>query len=164
MSQSPAPPSQLIEYLALQGIEAEFIAPGVPMPTVTLAAQAAGVPEDQILKTLVFVDDRGTFVVAVASGNGRVDRNRLARIAGVNRLRPASPDDVRRLTGFPAGGVAPLGLPSDVTVVVDRMTSSLTTALGGGGDENILMSVRLEDVIRCNNATVADIREQSRSV
>jgi Cys-tRNA(Pro) deacylase len=129
------------------------------MPTVTSAAAAVGVSEEQIVKTLVFASDDGSIVVAIASGNDRIDRNRLAAIAGTARLRAAKPEDVLRATGYPAGGVAPLGLPEDVTVVVDRRTAALDTAFGGGGDEALLLRVRLTDVIRCNNAIVADVRE-----
>jgi Cys-tRNA(Pro) deacylase len=150
----------LLAYLERRQIAADFVAPGVPMPTVTLAAQAVGVPVDRILKTLVFAADDGSFVVAIASGNDRIDRNRLAAAAGVARLRAAKPEDVLRVTGFPAGGVAPLGLPENLTVVVDRTTATLDTAYGGGGHEAVLLRVRLSDVVRHNDAIVADLREQ----
>jgi prolyl-tRNA editing enzyme YbaK/EbsC (Cys-tRNA(Pro) deacylase) len=63
------------------------------------------------------------------------------------------------VTGYPAGGVAPLGLPSSLPVVVDAATAALTTAFGGGGLEHLLLRVQISDVIRCNNALVADITE-----
>lgn len=163
MSQKPVAPSQLLAYLEYHGIEPAFVAPGVPMPTVSLATEAAGVPEDQILKTLVFSGEDGLFVVAITSGNDRIDRDRLAMAAGVGRLRTAAAADVFRATGFPAGGVAPLGLPPDLIVVVDRSTAELDSAYGGGGDEALLLRVRLADVIRCNTAIIADIREQTGS-
>jgi Cys-tRNA(Pro) deacylase len=159
VSAPQSPPPHLAAFLARHGIAAEFLAPGVPMPTVTLAAQAIGVPEAQILKTLVFAGDDGRFVVAIASGNDRVDRQRLAAVASVARLRAASPADVLRVTGYPAGGVAPLGLPDDLTVVVDAATAQLAGAYGGGGREDLLMRVEMADVIRCNEALVADIRQ-----
>src|SRR5687768_6100669 len=97
-------PAQLRAFLVEHGIDAAFVAPGVPMPTVRLAAQAAGVPEDQILKTLLFVGDRGEFVIAIANGLRRIDRRRLARAAMVQKPRPANPAHVLSVTGYPAGG------------------------------------------------------------
>jgi Cys-tRNA(Pro) deacylase len=132
------------------------------MPTVPLAAQAIGVPEDQILKTLVFVSDVGGFVVAIANGTRRIDRHRLAEAAAVRKPRPAEPDDVMAVTGYPAGGVAPLGLPAAVPVIVDTATAALTSAYGGGGQEHLLLRVQISDVIRYNSALVADITERPK--
>ncbi|MFN8591429.1 MAG: YbaK/EbsC family protein [Thermomicrobiales bacterium] len=154
-------PRQLIAFLERHGIEAELLAPGVPMPTVTLAAEAIGVAEDAILKTLIFSEPGGSVVVAIANGNHRIDRNRLAAAVGAPRVKPASADDVLRATGYPAGGVSPLGLPADARVVVDVATAALSEAYGGGGREDLLLHVRIEDIIRLNSATVADIREQT---
>ena len=64
------------------------------------------------------------------------------------------------MTGYPAGGVAPLGLPESVPVIVDAATAALTVAYGGGGQEHLLLRVRISDVIRCNNALVADVTER----
>jgi Cys-tRNA(Pro) deacylase len=130
------------------------------MPTVSLAARAAGVPENQILKTLLFVDDNGRFVIAIANGTRRVDRKRLTHAAAMQKSRPANPADVLTVTGYPAGGVAPLGLPAGVPVIIDAATATLTVAYGGGGRENLLLRVQVSDVIRCNNALIADITER----
>jgi Cys-tRNA(Pro) deacylase len=163
MDASELAPQHLRVFLEQQGIDASFVAPGVPMPTVPLAAQAIGVPEDQILKTLVFVDDAGKYVVAIANGTRRIDRNRLAEAAAVRKPRSADPADVMAVTGYPAGGVAPLGLPAAVPVIVDAATASLTSAYGGGGQEHLLLRVLISDVIRCNSAIVADITVRRKS-
>ncbi len=157
-------PSQLRAYLLENGIDATFVAPGVPMPTVSLAAQAIGEPEDSILKTLVFVDESGKFLVVIANGTRRIDRDRLARAAMIQKPRPAKPADVLAVTGYPAGGVAPFGFPAPIRVIVDSATAELNVAYGGGGQEHVLLRVRVSDVIRCNNAVVADITERPKQV
>ena len=158
MRQPPdgAPP-HLVTYLEAHLDEYELLAPGVPMPTVPLAAAAIGVPEEQILKTLVFVGEDGRYVVAIASGTLRVNRALLAQACGISRPRAAGPDDVERVTGFPAGGVSPLGLPVDLPVVVDTAVAALPYAYGGGGQEHLLLRLRPADIIRLNDATLAAI-------
>jgi Cys-tRNA(Pro) deacylase len=153
-------PPHLRAFLEEHGIEASFLAPGLSMPTVPLAAQIIGVPEDHILKTLVFVGNPGELVVAIANGTDRIDRKLLAKTALMRKPRPASPSDVIALTGYPAGGVAPVGLPASIPVIVDAATAALDVAYGGGGDEHLLLRIRVSDVIRCNNALVADITER----
>ena len=155
-------PPHLRAFLEEHGIDASFVAPGSPMPTVPLAAQAIGVPEDHILKTLIFSGHSGEFVVAIANGTNRIDRNLLANAAMIRKLRPATPGDVLSLTGYPAGGVAPVGLPASVPVIVDATTAALDIAYGGGGDEHLLLRIRISDVIRCNNAIVASIAERPK--
>ena len=155
-------PPRLRAFLEEHRIDARFVATGVPMPTVQLAAQAIGVPEEQILKTLLFADNGGDFVVVIANGTRRIDRGRLADATTMRKPRPAKPDDVISVTGYPAGGVAPLGLPASIQVIVDEATAALSFAYGGGGQEHLLLRVKISDVIRCNNALVADIVEHRK--
>jgi Cys-tRNA(Pro) deacylase len=155
-------PGHLLEFLEKQGLEIDFVAPGVPMPTVVTAAAAVGASAELILKTLLFVDEDGAYVVAIANGTHRIDRNRLAETAALRRPRPADPTDVMAVTGYPAGGVAPLGLPAAVPVIVDAATAELGFAYGGGGQEHLLLRVQVSDVIRCNNALVADITDRPK--
>jgi Cys-tRNA(Pro) deacylase len=155
-------PEHLLKFLRTRSLDFEFVATGVPMPTVPLAAQAIGVHEDHILKTLVFVGNSGEFVVAIANGTRRIDRTRLAEAAAIRKPRPANPADVIAVTGYPAGGVAPLGLPASVPVIVDAATAALTVAYGGGGQEQLLLRIQVSDVIRYNNALVADITERPK--
>jgi Cys-tRNA(Pro) deacylase len=150
-------PAQLLAALTRHGIDAEFVRPGIPMPTVTAAAQAIGVPAEQILKTLLFANKEGQCVVAIANGNGRVDRTLLAEVSGLSGLRVASPESVLEVTGYPAGGVAPIGFATAVPVVVDRNVLALPVAYGGGGLETLLLRIDPADIVRLNQAFVADI-------
>ena len=153
----PNAPSQLLEFLLEHQVDAEFLAPGVPMPTVLAAAAAIGVPEDQILKTLLFKDEIGRYVVAIANGTRRISRTRLAHASGLGLPRAASPESVLAVTGYPAGGVAPIGLPRNLPVIVDRGVADLPMVFAGGGRENLLLRLDPADVIRLNRATVARI-------
>jgi len=156
---SLAPP-HLHAFLHRHGVDAEFVALGVPMPTVASAAAAIAVPEEQILKTLLFAAG-DQYVVAIASGTGRVSRSLLAEASGMIRPRAASPDIVAKVTGFPAGGVAPVALPPDLPVIVDVGVARIPAAYGGGGREDLLLRIATADVIRLNNALVRRIVEDS---
>jgi Cys-tRNA(Pro) deacylase len=156
MSEETAP-LHLLAFLEDHAVDHEILAPGVPMPTVPAAAAAIGVGVEQILKTLLFDDRDGGFVVAIACGTGRVDRARLAAVSGSGKLRVADAPDVLRVTGFPAGGVAPLALPHHLPVVVDSAVMELPVAWGGAGREELLLRVAPADIVRLNIATVAEI-------
>lgn len=152
-----AAPLHLLQFLEQHALDYEIVAPGVPMPTVPAAAEAIGVGVEQILKTLLFHDRNGGFLVAIACGTGRVDRARLAAVAGCEKLRVADSADVLRITGYPAGGVAPLALPQHLPVIVDSAVMELPVAWGGAGREELLLRVVPAEIVRLNNATVAEI-------
>jgi Cys-tRNA(Pro) deacylase len=157
-------PAHLLHFIRDQDLDVDFMAPGVPMPTVLAAAAALGVSTELILKTLLFAGEQGAYVVAIANGTHRIDRNRLAQAAAIRRPHPANPADVVAVTGYLAGGVAPLGLPPSLPVIVDAATAALNIAYGGGGQEHLLLRVLVSDVIRCNNALVAEITERPKHV
>ncbi len=156
---SESAPSHLLAFLAEHMVQAAFIDPGVPMPTVTAAAEAIGVHESAILKTLLFVGNDGQYVVAIASGTRRIDKARLSEATGIERPRPAQPEAVLAITGYPAGGVAPLGLATGIPVVVDQTVAELSEAFGGGGVDHLLLRLDPADIVRLNNAKVANIIE-----
>ena len=118
----------LLALLRSEGIDAALIAPGCPMPTVARAAAAIGVSEEQIVKSLLFQDAGGRLVLAIAAGTARVDRRLLAKAAQLDRPRLADPATVLDATGYPAGGVPPVGHRTAIPVVIDRRAAALAIA------------------------------------
>ena len=82
------------------------------------AAAAIGVEVGQIVKSLVFgVDDE--IVMALVSGSNQLDEKKLAAAAGGSKCRRVDADAVRAATGFPIGGVPPLGLATQMRIFID---------------------------------------------
>jgi Cys-tRNA(Pro) deacylase len=159
----PAAPTgeALVAYLRDCGVDAELLAPGVPMPTVPLAAAAIGVTEDQIIKSLLFRDSHGNLVLAIASGAARIDRGLLAAATGLDRPKLADPATVLAATGFPAGGVSPVAHATPVRVVIDRRAAALKVVYGGGGAEDVLLKISPRDIIRLTDAEIVDITSEN---
>jgi Cys-tRNA(Pro) deacylase len=147
----------LVAFLRARRVDFEILSPGVPMPTVPLAAAALGVREEQIIKSLLFCDARGRAVLAIASGTARVDRTRLASATGLDRHKLADPATVLAVTGYPAGGVAPVGHPTPLRVVIDRRAAALAVVYGGAGSEDALLRIAPDDIIRLTDARIVDI-------
>ena len=83
------------------------------------AAAAIGVEVGQIVKSLVFAVD-GKPVVALVSGANTLDEGKLAVAAGGTSAARVDADTVREVTGFPVGGVPPLGYRQALHVFLDR--------------------------------------------
>ena len=153
-------PTMLERAIADGSLNAEIIRPGVPTPTVPAAAAALGVDESSILKSLLFLDPGGVAVLAIATGSSRVDRVRLAAVAGVERLKLAPPEEVKRRTGYPVGGAAPVCHATPLRVIVDRRLLALDIVYGGGGTADSLLKITPREIVRVTSATVAEIVEE----
>ena len=147
----------LPDFLVEEALEAQIVAPGVPMPTVAAAAEAMGVPPEQIFKSLLFQAPAGGCVMVVACGSARVDVKRVEALTGIVGLKLAKPDVVLAKTGYPAGGTPPVGHRERFPVVVDGRVAAQDWGYAGGGRPEYLVKIRSSDIIRLTNATVADL-------
>jgi prolyl-tRNA editing enzyme YbaK/EbsC (Cys-tRNA(Pro) deacylase) len=134
-----------------------------PTRTVGEAASAVGCEAAQIAKTLVFVGD-GDPVLVVASGAHRVDPEALAEIFDVAEVRQATADEVRVATGYPVGGVSPLGC--GLPIAFDEDLLAYDQIYVAGGDGNTLFAVEprtLAEAIGARVARVAERRSPARA-
>jgi prolyl-tRNA editing enzyme YbaK/EbsC (Cys-tRNA(Pro) deacylase) len=106
--------------------------------TVKDAAVAVGCEEAEIAKSIVFVAD-GDPVVCVASGQHRIDTDKLAEALDVAEVRQAAAQEVRAATGFAIGGVPPFG--HDLPVIFDEELWSHNLVWAAGGDPHTLFAV-----------------------
>jgi prolyl-tRNA editing enzyme YbaK/EbsC (Cys-tRNA(Pro) deacylase) len=148
---------RLRAFLEMNSVAPEFIVPGHPMPTVSLAAAAIGVHEDRIIKSVLFKAPTGEVVLAIAAGTARIDRHRLAEVAGIPGLKLADAETVLAVTGYPAGGVAPVGHVTRIPVVVDQRVMDMGDVFGGAGTEEALLQIAPADIVRLTGAVIADI-------
>jgi prolyl-tRNA editing enzyme YbaK/EbsC (Cys-tRNA(Pro) deacylase) len=148
-----------VAWLAELGVIAELLEPGVPMPTVELAAAAIGALPEQIVKTLLFRGRDGQLARVIASGPRRIDREKLVAITGLDRPKLAPPEIVLEATGWPAGGVAPVGSPQPIPTYIDESVMEWDFVFGGGGTELTLIRIGPADILRLTRASVARIVE-----
>src|SRR3954447_13273202 len=137
------------------GLEVDVKTLEGPTRTVAEAATGLGCKAPQIAKTLVFVAD-GDPVLVVASGAHRVDPELLAEVFDVAQIRQASPEEVRVATGYPVGGVSPLGC--HLPIAFDETLLDYDCVFAAGGDGNTLFQVNprtLADALHAKVVRVA---------
>src|SRR3954465_12614085 len=98
--------------------------------TVGQAASALGVEPGQIAKSIVFVMD-GEPVMVVASGRHRIDREKVCLALDCAEGRQPPPEEVRAATGFPIGGVPPIG--HSLPVIFDSALLDYERIYAAGG-------------------------------
>jgi prolyl-tRNA editing enzyme YbaK/EbsC (Cys-tRNA(Pro) deacylase) len=138
------------------GLEVDIQRLEVSTRTVEDAAQAVGCGASEIAKSLVFVCD-GEPILCIASGEHRVDTDKLAEALDCAEVRQANPDEVRAATGFPIGGVPPFG--HDLPVVVDEALLRHEQVWAAGGDGQSLFCVDPHELVSSTGAQVAPVGE-----
>jgi prolyl-tRNA editing enzyme YbaK/EbsC (Cys-tRNA(Pro) deacylase) len=121
------------------------------------AAAAIGVEIGQIVKSLVFaVDDE--VVLAMVSGPNRLDEARLALAADGEVVRQVGADQVRAVTGYPIGGVPPLGHDFVLRTVLDQDLLAFDVVWAAAGTPRHVFSVEPQALVDATGAVVASLR------
>lgn len=124
--------------------------------TAELAAQALGVTPAQIAKTLVFLADAEPLLV-VTCGDKKIDAKKLAKVLGVKKVKFADEQTVTDATGFPLGGVSPVGLVNDVPLYLDQSLWNFDIVYTAAGTANSALPVSPARLCEITGAKVIDV-------
>jgi prolyl-tRNA editing enzyme YbaK/EbsC (Cys-tRNA(Pro) deacylase) len=124
--------------------------------TAAAAAAALGVEVGQIANSLVFAAD-GEPLLVMTSGAHRVDTAKVAALLGRSALTRATPDFVRRHTGQPIGGVAPLGHPKLLRTLVDTVLERYPEIWAAGGIPHAVFPTTYAELVRLTAGTPAEV-------
>lgn len=118
------------------------------------AAAAIGVEVGQIVKSLVFVVD-GSPTMALVAGDNRLDEKKLSAACGGGKVERADADAVRAATGFPIGGVPPIG--HDLTIYVDEDLLRFEEVWAAAGTWTDVFAITPTDLVRVTGGTVCSL-------
>jgi Cys-tRNA(Pro) deacylase len=121
------------------------------------AAAAIGVAVGQIVKSLVFAVD-GEIVMAYVSGANQLDEKKLAAAAGGSKCSRVDAEAVREATGFPIGGVPPLGLATQLRIFVDPDLLQYVEVWAAAGTWHDVFAINPHDLQRVTNGVVVDLK------
>ncbi|REE99573.1 YbaK/EbsC family protein [Thermomonospora umbrina] len=120
------------------------------------AARQLGCPVAAIANSLVFAAD-GEPLLVMTSGAHRVDTARVASLIGAERVRRATPEFVREVTGQPIGGVAPVGHPAPLRTLVDTRLGGHEVVWAAGGHPHTVFPTSYDELLRLTGGTPADV-------
>jgi len=123
------------------------------------AAAAIGVSVGQIVKSLVFAVD-GEIVMAFVSGANQLDEKKLAAAAGGSKCSRVDADAVRAATGYPIGGVPPLGLATQMRVFIDPDLLRYDEVWAAAGTWNDVFAIDPRSLVRASRGILAEIKRQ----
>jgi Cys-tRNA(Pro) deacylase len=100
-----------------------------------------GVPEHEVVKTLVMQDDAARPLIVLMHGDRQVSTKNLARAIGVKSVEPCKPEVAQRHSGYQVGGTSPFGFRKDVPVYVQETILALPRILINGGRRGYLLGM-----------------------
>ncbi len=146
---------RVIDALRAMNIRCEIQLLDHETRTSAAAAKTLGCSVAQIAKSLIFATESGCPILAITSGSNRVVLSQLSAIVG-QKVGKADADFVREKTGFAIGGVAPVGLTTDIKIVFDRDLFQHRTVWAAAGTPNSLFPIAKEDLLRLAGDRIYD--------
>ncbi len=113
-----------------------------------VSSGSLGVPEHEVVKTLVMEDEERSPLVVLMHGDCKVSTKELARQAGKKRIAPCRPEAAQRHTGYQVGGTSPFGLRKPLPVFVERSILELPRIYINGGRRGFLVRIAPGDLSR----------------
>lgn len=149
----------LAATIAGRGIAAELVRPPQATPTVAAAAEAMSVSPDAIIKSVLFIVRKNDPLLVIANGERRIQPRLIAERlqVGKKQVKMASPAEVLRWTGFPAGGVPPFGHPQPLRTWLDPAVLEQPAVYGGGGAETVLLRIDTAELLAVTGAEVIPV-------
>jgi len=105
------------------------------------SARQLGVPEHEVVKTLVMQDERAQPLIVLMHGDKQVSTKNLARQIGAKSVEPCKPEVAQRHSGYLVGGTSPFGTRKAMPVYVEQSVLALDRICINGGRRGYLIGI-----------------------
>jgi prolyl-tRNA editing enzyme YbaK/EbsC (Cys-tRNA(Pro) deacylase) len=115
---------------------------------------------EQIVKTLVVRSVDGRFALAVLPGDRTLSFEKVSRAMGAEASDLASTTEATRVTGYPIGGITPIGCADPgLAVLADHSLVALGKASVnvGAGRPDIGLEIGADELLHLSSARCVDI-------
>ncbi len=106
-----------------------------------VSAASLGVPEHNVIKTLVMETEMRDPLLVLMHGDREVSTKALARAIGSKSVTPCEPSTAQKHTGYMVGGTSPFGTRKALPVYVERSVFDLEKIYINGGKRGFLVAI-----------------------
>lgn len=111
------------------------------------SSRQLGVPEHEVVKTLVMQDERARPLVVLMHGDRRVSLKHLARQVEAKAVAPCRPEVAQRHSGYQVGGTSPFATRRAMPVWVEETILGLPRICINGGRRGYLVGIAPEVLV-----------------
>ena len=148
------PATQMLDANGVQYTEHEY--QYVEHGGTAVSSNSLGVPEHEVVKTLVMQDEEAKPLIVLMHGDRQVATKELARQAGRKRIEPCKPDVAQRHTGYQVGGTSPFGMRKQLPIFMERSILELPQIYINGGRRGFLVRISSANLERVLKPTPVD--------
>jgi Cys-tRNA(Pro) deacylase len=121
------------------------------------SAEALGVDEHAVVKTLIFEDDARAPLCILMHGDREVSTKQLARVIGTKAVTPCTPETADRHSGYQVGGTSPFGLRRAMPIYMERTIAELPRIYINGGARGFLVAIDPREAVRVLAPALVDV-------
>ena len=121
------------------------------------SAEALGVDEHAVVKTLIFEDQDRAPLCILMHGDREVSTKQLARFVGAKTVGPCAPEVADRHSGYQVGGTSPFGLRRQMPIYAQRGIVDLPRIYINGGARGFLVAIDPRALVRVLGVTLVDV-------
>jgi Cys-tRNA(Pro) deacylase len=121
------------------------------------SAEALGVDEHAVIKTIVLETGSKQPLICLMHGDRQISTKQLARALGEKTVQPCDPAVAQRHTGYMVGGTSPFGTRKPLPVYVERTILDLPLIYINGGARGLLVSLAPAALTQLLDAVPVDV-------
>tara|TARA_Y100001958_G_C21134233_1_gene474739 strand:+ start:308 stop:787 length:480 start_codon:yes stop_codon:yes gene_type:complete len=122
------------------------------------ASDSLGCEVGAIVKSLLFRTEN-TFTLCLVSGDKKVSLSKIKKLLKIKDASMASAEEVKNITGFTIGGVAPLGHLNKINILMDNSLNRFKILFAAAGHPNCVFKISFKDLEKITDSLIKDIVE-----
>ena len=122
------------------------------------AASSLGCDVGAIIKSLIFRTEK-KFLLCLVAGDKRASLTKVNKILNIKDASMASAEEVKSITGFTIGGVAPIGHLNKLDVFIDNSLERFENLYAAAGHPNCVFKINFKDLQKITKGSIKEIIE-----
>jgi prolyl-tRNA editing enzyme YbaK/EbsC (Cys-tRNA(Pro) deacylase) len=126
--------------------------------TASEAASSLDCEVGAIVKSLLFKTEK-TFTLCLIAGDKKASLSKIKKELNIKDSEMASAEEVKDITGFTIGGVAPIGHIKKINILIDNSLQRFNSLFAAAGHPNCVFKTNFVDLEKITNGSIKEIIE-----
>ena len=126
--------------------------------TASEAARSLDCEVGAIVKSLLFKTEK-TFTLCLIAGDKKASLSKIKKELNIKDSEMASAEEVKDITGFTIGGVAPIGHLKKINILIDNSLQRFNSLFAAAGHPNCVFKTNFVDLEKITKGSIKEIIE-----
>tara|TARA_B100001057_G_C22248055_1_gene718369 strand:+ start:25 stop:504 length:480 start_codon:yes stop_codon:yes gene_type:complete len=122
------------------------------------AASSLGCEVGAIVKSLLF-KTQSTYTLCLVAGDKKVSLKKIKRILKIKDVSMASAENVKEITGYTIGGVSPVGLITNIEILIDYSLGRFKYLYAAAGHPYCVFKINFKDLQKITKGLIEELTE-----